>query len=300
MAQAPPLPWALFWRAAAGALVTLPLLLYTAYHFATNPVFAAWSAQNVLISPHPFHYLAGYIVLIVPALWGLRWAWRRGRTRDLLLVSWVVAAPVLVYLPVNVQRRLAEGVFVPLGVLAVAGLRLLAPQMARWLRARRLRLGRRRTWSLALGVTLALILPTSLLVVAGGAALAARPAWPAFHPAGEIAAMDWLGAHARPGAVVLSAFGTGNYLPARADVRVYLGHGPETLDADAKRGVVEAFFAGALDAESRAALYAAHGIDYVFYGPQEGATPGAPLPGWAADLRLAYQADGYSIFEVAR
>ncbi len=285
-------PWDLFWRAVVGASVTLPLLLYTAYHFTRNAVFAQWSAQNLLYSPHPFHYLAGYIALIIPALWGIRWAWQRRWTRDLLLVSWLVAAPLLVYLPVNVQRRLAEGVFAPLGILAAAGLRLLAPQIAR-----RLNLRRRRAWNLALGLTLILVLPTSLFLLAGGTLQAVRPGWPIFHAVDELAALDWLNADAPAGAVVLSSFETGNYLPARTDLRAFLGHGPETFRSEAKREIVEAFFTGAMSDEERATLFTEYSIAYVFYGPQEGAAPGAPAPEWAAGLRVIYQDAGYTIYE---
>ena len=293
-------PWGLFWSAAAGASVTLPLLVYTAYHFITNAAFAQWSAQNRLPSPHPLHYIAGYLVFLLPAFWGIRWAWgtpratARGRAGKMLLVSWVAVAPVLAYLPVNVQRRLVEAIIVPLGILAVAGLRAV---VAPWL-ARRLHIWRRRAWSLSLGLMLALALPTNLLLVAGGIASAARPGWPVFHPAAEIAAMDWLAAHAPGGAVVLGAFETGNYLPVRADVRVFLGHGPETLFADEKQRTVEAFFRRHMNAGERKALYREYDIAYVFYGPQEGAEPGAPPPAWSTDLDLVYAAGEYSIFAV--
>lgn len=287
-------PWDLFRSAAVGAAATLPVLLYTAYHFTVNEVFKAWSSQNVLPSPHPLHYLLGYGVLAVPALWGIRWVWRRGRARDMLLASWVIAAPAMVYLPVNVQRRLAEGVFVPLGILAVMGLR---GAVGPWL-AGRLRWKRRRAWKLALGVALWLTLPTSLLVLVGGVLAAAKPNWPIFHLTAEIAAMDWLSRYAPPGAVVFAAFETGNYLPVRADVRAFLGHGPETVRAGEKQATVDAFFAGEMTVAARAALFTEHRIRYVFYGPQEGATPGAPAPVWAADLKMIYQKDGYTLYEV--
>ena len=127
-------PSELFWRCIVGAAVAAPVLAYSAYHFTSNKVFAVWSSQNMLPSPHPLHYVFGYGVLAVPAAWGIVWAWRRADRgeRHMLLVTWVVAAPLLVYLPINVQRRLAEGVFVSLGVLAVAGLRgTVAPWLAR-------------------------------------------------------------------------------------------------------------------------------------------------------------------------
>jgi hypothetical protein len=286
-------PWALFWHAVTAGLVTLPVLLYTAYHFAANEVFSVWSAQNDLPSPHPAHYVFGYVALAIPAVWGAAWAWRKGRPRDVLLVAWVVVAPVMVYLPIKVQRRLAEGVFVPLAILAVAGLRgWAAPRLARWLKRRR-----RGAWRVTYGAALALLLPTSALLLMGGAAQAIDPSRPVFHPRAEIDAMNWLAANAPRDAVVIGAFGTGNYLPARADVRAFLGLGPETVHSDEKRETVRRFFAGEMGAAEVEALYAASGIDYVFYGPEEGAAE-RPSPAWADGLKVVYDQDGYTIYEV--
>ncbi len=292
-ARARRFPWELFWRAVGGALVTLPLLLYTGYHFITNEVFAAWSTQNDLPAPHPLHYIFGYGVLAIPAVAGLRWAWRRGRTRDMLLIAWVSAAPVLVYLPITVQRRLAEGVFVPLGILAVAGLR---GSVAPWL-AKKLHKPRKSAWKIALSTTLLLVLPTSLLLLVGGTALSFVPKEPAFHPTGEVAAMDWLAANTPRGAVVLSSFETGNYLPVRADVIAFLGLGPETVNAAAKQEMVQRFFNGAESAGALQSLYEEYGADYVFYGPQEGADT-QPVPAWASDLQAIYNEAGYTIYAV--
>ena len=75
-------PWALFWRAVSAGAVVLPLLAYTAYVFLTNDILGQWSGQNQLPSPNPLHYVFGYIVLAVPAVAGLRWAWRKSATED--------------------------------------------------------------------------------------------------------------------------------------------------------------------------------------------------------------------------
>lgn len=282
-------PWALFWRAGIGAAVALPVLLYSALVFATNDVLAEWSGQNLLPSPHVLHAVFGYVVLAIPALWGLRWAWRRGaRTADLrylLLASWVILAPVLAYLPVNVQRRLAEGVIVPLAILAVAGLRLMSRQ--------------RRRRVLARNVVLALALPTALLLWLGGLVSALNPDRPLFRPRAEIAALDRLDAIATRDAVVLSSKETGNVLPAYTDLIAYVGHGPETIDSGRKERQAEDFFAGTLNADERRALLDA--VDVVFYGPLEIPEGRARSLDWAAGLRLLpgfAPDDPYVVYEV--
>ncbi|MBN2303159.1 MAG: hypothetical protein JXQ72_01700 [Anaerolineae bacterium] len=279
-------PWALFWRALVAALVALPVLLYTGVVFLASDVLRDWSGQNRLPSPNPLHYVAGYMVLAIPAVVALRWVWRKsGSLPHLLLATWIVAAPVLVYLPINVQRRLAEGVIVPLSILAVAGLRLAFPHLRQWGRAQR--------------IMLALVLPTALLLWLGGTFSALSPARPLFRPVDELRALDRLNAVAPQDSVVLSSKDTGNYLPARTNLIAYVGHGPETIDADDKEDRVEAFFAGELDPAARRALLA--GVDYVFYGPLEVPEDGEPDRSWAEGLRLLAgfdPADAYTVYEV--
>lgn len=278
-------PTALFVRAAIAALVPLPVLVYNAWVFLASDVFGQWAAQNLLPSPHPAHYVLGYAILGIPAAAALGWAWRRGAVRlpYLLLASWIVAAPVMVYLPVNVQRRLAEGVIVPLGILAAVGLA---------------RIARGRRW--VIPVSVALALGTSALLWLGGLVSALTPGRPLFRPADEIAAMQALDAIAPADAVVLAVHETGNMLPAVTDLIAYVGHGPETIYADEKEARVRAFFRDELDATARAALLAE--VDYVLVGPLERAD--ARGTGWQRGLREIVArgtgADRYVIYEVIR
>jgi hypothetical protein len=277
-------PWALFWRAASAGIVVLPLLLYTTVVFLTNDVLGEWSGQNSLPSPHPLHYVFGYVVLAIPAIIALRWAWRKDSLPHLLLASWIVVMPVVVYLPINVQRRLAEGVIVPLGILAVVGLRLLFPHRRQWIRAWR--------------VVLFLTLPTAIILWLGGMFSALSPGRPLFHPRDELAVMDTLNAIAPRDSVVLSLKETGNYLPARADVKAYVGHGPETINSAEKEELAEQFFAGELDADSRRVLL--EEVDYVFFGPLE-AEISDPARSWAEGLRALPpfdSGDPYLVYEV--
>lgn len=300
-ARARRFPWALFWRAAVAALPALPVLIYFALAFTSSDVMRAWSRQNDLPAPHPLHYVLGYAPLALPAVVGLRWAWRRAAqpraVRDglaLLLAAWIVAAPVLVYLPLNVQRRLAEGVIVPLSILAVIGLRL-------WFREGR-------SWRRARALLLAVTLISSLLLWMGAFFGALTPDRPAFRPADEVAALDRLAAAAPDDAVVLSAHATGNVVPARTDLLPYVGHGPETVDADEKEARVAAFFAGALTPTERADLLRV--VDYVFYGPLEAVLTRDEYPdadpdtgAWAEGLRLLPgfgATDPYRVYEVLR
>jgi hypothetical protein len=279
-----------------GGAVTLPLLVYYAVLFSTHETFARWSAQNQLESPPPLHYALAYALLIVPGLLGLRVAWRRAR-RDIrwaLLIAWPVVGLALVYLPANVQRRMGEGVIVPLAILAASGLHLGARLWA--IRRRRRWTGRYVWTSIAL---LAAACLSSAIFLRFSLVAASNPSLPIFRPVEELAAFAWLNGRAAPDAVVLASAPTGNALPAYTNQRPYMGHGPETLDWQHKTRQLERFFGGEMPAGERQALLAEYRVRYVFYGPLERALAATPsAPAWAAGMTPVYERDGYVIYEV--
>jgi len=285
-------PRALFIRCVVAGGITLPFFLYNVVVFTKNPAFAQWSAQNLLPSPPILHYLLAYLPLGVLAFIGGRWAWRRAKSdmRYTLFIGWPLIVPILVYIPINVQRRMAEAVIIPLSILAAAGVMLLA---------KRARKSYQKSWRRASSLALLATLPVTLFLLLGGflTALGSQP--PTFHPTAEITALNWLNENAVPGEVVLGAFETGNIVPAYTNLRVYVGHGPETLYAVPKTRETERFFSGAMAADERTALYNDMRIRYVFYGQAEREIAGesAESPEWANNLKLIYSESGYNIYE---
>jgi hypothetical protein len=291
--------------AAAGAGPAL-VLVYNAWAFSTDPVFSAWAAQNDLPSPPVGQYALAYGLMLALAAVGMVEVVRGGLSaRNLLLLVWPPVAAALAYAPINVQRRLLEGVIVPLGILAALGLwRLVGDRPKdsdRPADGTRPALG----WRLrqvGAACLVMLLLPSVFLLVGGGALTAANPHWPVFHPAGERAALDWLRQEAAFGAIVLATHEASNVIPAYAGVRTYVGLGPETIDEAAKVPRARAFFHGGISDGERLALLSEIDADYVWAGPQE-ANPActaqcfdpATLP-----LRVVYASDHYTIYAVEK
>jgi hypothetical protein len=269
------------WLKAAGPeLVALALAtVYLGVAYLSNPLLQAWARQNLLPSPPVWHYLVSFLLLLPLA--GLGAKSLPGRAEARWLVVWPPMLLALAYAPVGVQRRLVEGIWVGLAVLAAVALEQLSA---------------RANWPKHLGrAVLALSLPASLLLVAAGWRVGSSPAEPAFRPAAEIAAFDWLAAHAPRGSVVLSSFITGNALPAWAPVRVVMGHGPETAGLAQLRPEVQAFFDPAQPDAARRTLMQSQDVAYVLHGPRERAL-GTWDPAQADFLQRVYADSGYSIY----
>lgn len=279
------IPWHEIGLCAVIGLLALPPAIYNAWVFTTNPAFRLWAAQNQILSPHPLHYLAGYVLLLVPAIGGAIHLLRQRDERWGLPIVWVLIVPCLLYLPFNLQRRLVSVVQVPLALLAATGLE-------RWL-SRISGPGRGWLRTAYVGV---LSLSNVLLVIGSLGFVQQRPE-PVYRPAAEVAALIWLGAHSQPDETVLSSPEVGNVIPAWTDLRVFVGHGPETLHHAAKREMVRRFFDPATDDAWRQQMLREYNIEYLFYGPQERAL-GDWSPDAASFLYPIYRRAGYTVYRV--
>jgi hypothetical protein len=276
------LDWSV-WRRLFG-LVSLafvfsgPLILYTMLAFRQDPFSLAWMVQNLILSPPPLQYLLAYGLMIPLVILGIR---KRQGVAIWLLILWVVSLPLLVYAPVNVQRRMAEGVWPAMIAISVFGLNTL--RSIRW-----------QKWIFVFLYTgLGLCLIGTVILLAGGLQAARVQEKPVFRPAAEVAAFEFLAEYTEVGDVVLASYETGNALPAWAAVRVVVGHGPESVNLAVLLPQVNALLAGTMGDAERATFLEQHQVKYLFWGPAERA-----LGDWEPGYTKIYNEDGYSIFVI--
>jgi hypothetical protein len=267
-------------------LLPFPFLIYNLWKFSSDPYLRRWAAQNIIRSPAPAQYLLSYGLLLIPALAGLWLCWRRrGQARDLLLVAWVLILPALAYFPHNLQRRLPDGAWVSLTLLAAIALE-------RWFSSAKL--------GSALGVSLAgASLVSSMVLVLGGLGAAINPAPPVFRSGEEVGTFQWIAEHGKPGEAVLAAYATGNALPAWAPMHVLIGHGPESADLAQLEPRVADFYSGDMGAAERQGFLMHYGVSWVFWGPAERAL-GSFDPAESGNLTLAERQGEYCVYAVGR
>ena len=247
---------------AAPFAATLPLLTYNAWILFRDPTIAEWASQWRHQAPPPLSLVISLGVPLVLAVIGTAVAWRR-RDRGLaLMLVWPPLVAVLLYLPnlANIQRRLLDALYVPLGMLAAVGLRELTSRVSP-VGARRLR---------------AILIPVACLSSVIVLTIALRFASGAFAEAyvsnDGWQAMQWLSAHHQPDDRALSSPGDGQLLPAWSGVSVYVGHYSETLDYFQKIRNVSSVLAPDTPAGTVEAFCQANGITLVYWGPDEAKT----------------------------
>jgi len=252
------------WIAAAGAL-GLPYPLYMQVAIRSDPLLAAWNAQNVTPSPPPWDWALSYGLVLVLAAWGGSVAVRRGSNGDVLLLSWILVTMIGMTLPLPLQRRLSLGLAVPLGLLAGMGW---------WHGARKLIRPRARSLARRLVIAVSALTPVFLMATVSAAALgpeASRADSWLYLSDGEWGALQWLReqAEAEPDAVVLCAPQMGSFIPAWTGLPVVYGHPFETLNADSRRALVEDYWTGAMRESQEEEFLNRNRVVYILIGPRE-------------------------------
>jgi hypothetical protein len=267
-------------------LATIPLLAYNAWILFRDPTVAEWAHQWRHQAPGPVSLVVSLGLPLLVAILGMVIAWRR-RDRGLaLLLVWPPLVIALLYLPnlANIQRRLLDALYVPIGILAALGIRTLTSRLRR---ARRRRV--EAILITACCISSALVLAIALRFASG--------AFPEAYIGGDAwQAMQWLSTHHQPSDRVLSSPGAGQLLPAWAGTQVYVGHYSETLDYFQKiRNVGEVLNPGEAEATVRAFLHD-NGITLLYWGPGEALTGFQPLN--QPYLQAIYQDGTVSIYRV--
>ncbi len=306
MWQARAILWPELLRLAVIFIMPVPLFLYYLWAISTVEVFKLWNDQAVTLTPNPLHLVLAYLPYLILAGFSLKswpkWTMER-QTAVILLWSWLAAVAVLLYLPLNPQRRFVEGLQVPLAILAAIGFfEVVWPWLSqtRWIRS----LAQRPRYSLA-GlrrlIIILLVLLVSLInfyIYAGTAvSLGVIQAYPLFRPQLEMEAMDWLQANAAPDEVVLGSYWSGSYIPYRGRTVVVVGQRFETVNFADKRAQAEQFFASDTATDWRIQLLREYEVAYLFYGRSErefGDLNPAELP----YLELAYENGETAVYRV--
>jgi hypothetical protein len=122
--------------------------------------------------------------------------------------------------------------------------------------------------------------------------------WPTLYQSANLTATtDWLPENASYADGVLAAYNTSTIIPARAPVRVMLGHPSETVYVDLRKDEVKQFFDPAMSDSWRHTLMFALNLNYVWYGPEERAL-GAYDPAKSLFLQPVFSAGDVQLYKV--
>jgi hypothetical protein len=275
------------WVATAVPFVLcLPLLLYFLRVLGTDQVVVEWSRQWRHSAPGLISLVFGMGLPLALAAYALARRVFADRPELFLMAAWLLLVLALLYIPnpVNIQRRLIDGIYLPVAMLAAAGVTLVNERRARP-RARR-----RFTFAIASVSSI-----SSLLVLAIAFRFAAIREPIIYLDAGEADAINWLADHrgtgTPPGA--LSEADTGLYIPELSGDRVYAGHYSETIDYFSRAHLARDAIRAGGPALTR--FMAANDVTYLMVGPRERQQGVGVI---AAELQRVYSAAGVDLYRL--
>jgi hypothetical protein len=248
-------------------LPALPLAAYYALTLMYNPGMAEWNRQNINPAPTVPVLLIGLGIPLLLALPGIiRGVLRFERDGDRIVILWLVAMLVVMYLPTGAGRRFAAGLMLPIAYFATRAVEdVWIARVSRRLRAYVFALV---IPLMAISLIFILFLPV-LPVVSGNPANAVG----IFLERDYAATFQWLNTRSSSSDVVLASPVASAWLPGWAETRVVYGHPFETLHADVKRQQVFDWYAGTADC---AALLDEYDVRYILYGAEEAKLGSAP------------------------
>jgi arabinosyltransferase C len=254
-------------HALLAAAIGLPSVLYQYYLLQTDPVFQARAAVPTP-SPPLIQYLLGYGLLIPLGMIGARSLLRSPETprpAAYLPIIWAVVGLAVAYLPTAFQRKLVEGLHLPVALLAGFG--------AVWL-ARRFTIRPWQAWVVT-ALILALTVPSNLRFVAQSWQIAIEKnvgsTWlhAVFWPKADLEAMSRLDEWVPPAGIIQALPWTSCLIPAMSGRRVWAGHWGETPGFESKFRQLRTFFDPGTPSDWRRQFLAQAGITHIFVGANE-------------------------------
>ena len=284
------------------------LYLYYGYSLLTNDVLRGWDAnRGGTVSPPWPHFIVAFgLYLLLAGIHAVHQR-RHGQKMTanwLFLWVWVLATALLIYAPLNSQRRFIQGVHIPLSILAAAGfIEVVVPWFMSTRPVGKLLTNPRYTEvKLSRFITAVFLLFMALsnlyiLASVSTSAVIQQPD-PLFRTSDEMDAVAWLRAEngeTSPAAVLLGEYQTGNLVAARAGNQVVVGHWAETIRYDDKVAEVARFYADETGDDWRQELLEQYDVAYVWHGPREQLL-GTFAPETAVYLQPVYQNDTITIY----
>jgi hypothetical protein len=277
--------------AVAFGSATFPGIAYLVYLSKSNDVLREWLRITDTLSPPPWEYALGFGIVGVLSVFGFFLLWKERAPYGRLLLIWAVVQAGLLYAPVNFQRRLVEGLQLPLSIAAAVALFWMAGRVFKGSAAALFR-------SIFLTAVIMFASLTNFGFVIGQIVARSSSSQDSrrYLPGDLVAAFDWLRTNSDRDAVLFSSYVTGNVAPSMTGLHVFLGHYGQTIRSDEKGTQVTGFYTGAVTDEAARHLFTEHRVRYIIYGPFERATyESFRPPVW---LRLAYSQGNVEVFEV--
>ena len=275
-------------------LISIPSVGYYFYLLIINPALRDKAAQNVCLTPAGAVFFVSYGFGLLLALIACLYLLDNKKLlnfKNLLLLVWFWLGIVLIYGPFNFQRRLTEGLQIPLTILAFIGLMVVYD----YLKAKsRLVLDLKYVF---IPIFIVLFCFSNFMVyIWDFKYLNLKP--PVIFINSQVKqALEWYKAQTDLSQTLLSARLVGNYTPGLVGRRVFWGHDVETVNFQTKKSQVEWFFRDNSEDFLKEEFLKSQMISFIFYSSEE-KNMGTFDPAKKDYLQQIYKNNEAAVYEV--
>lgn len=281
------------WRYAAGWMMVLvmlgPILLLYGLQLFFDPLTIGRAVQNINSTATPWDVAIGLGLMLISAVAGV-WLWRLRDERWRWVVTLAVAYLIAIYLPVAFQRRLSQGMMLPIAWLSVPTATTVFAVI------------RRRMGSAASMAIIALALVTSSTwIVIGGVMVKdyltdlSIPRRMYYIDAEHRALYSWLN-HTDPHQPLFATLIESNVAAGLTAHQVYVAYGVETLDYSRKLLTMQHFFTN-MPLASQRRLLTRERLCYVLTSPRSRAYGPAFQPERWPELKRIWSSPTLALYQ---
>ncbi len=289
-------------------IFSTPPIIYYLWVFSNIPVRQQTFSHNITLTPALWIVLTDYSIFLILAVLGIV-SFLKGKDIDkkkVFLIVWVITQFFLIYLPINTNKRLLEGLNIPLIILATYGLFFIFKNQLEALFA-----GRKEGFygiSEYLENLFKVVLFFVVLFCISNVMIFLNDIYffkyysAAYLPIDSESAMLWIRKNTPIQSVILSSFIDqssyidGNIIPLIAFRPVYYGHGSETAYPLEKKEMMDNFFKKYNSAE-REEFLKENNISYLFWGPEEKEMADNFNPDEESYLQKVYSNNSVSVYK---
>jgi len=233
-------------------------------HF--DPTFAGWAHQNITWSPNIVNYMVSFGLIFIFFLLGILPAAKSDNRYNNFLAVWVTMSWILLYLPMLIQLKLGNGMYIPMVLTGVLGAMWLIKKISHYPLLKQRWLNR-------------LLILIVIVLLVGSNFISLFVDYVFINPLGidlyyltpnEIKAFSFIKEHLNSHDIILSSYGIGSLLAALTGRYVYFGHAHQTRNFIIKKYDVEQWFFryNTNDQRKRQWLHQ-QGINYLYFGKRE-------------------------------
>jgi len=259
--------WSMWLHYILSLILSLPFIIYHYYLIKTDFFIGTRAARNIALTPPFIFVFLGFGFLLIFAVAGLIYQIKAKNLfknkKIIFLTVWLIIGLILLYMPFNWQRRFLMGLQIPMVFFTVIFLVALTDFCKK--KYNKLFLFLKKNY---LTLTFIFIFFFGLSNVFDYVRdfYFFKNQLPLFYLSNDyLNAANWLKINNQNNKIILSQNLNGLIIPSLVNQRVFLAHGHETIDFNAKTSKVNDYFANKYSEKEATKFLQENNIGYIFY-----------------------------------